>query len=228
MKKIIYLLIVTTILWSCGGDGVDVNNIPSVPSITYPTNNLICIENNITFQWSASADSDGDAVTYEVQIATDNSFTSIVYTVSPTTTSFNYTLDKGVTYYWRIRALDSEGASSYSPVYSFYTEGEGVSNHLPDSPELVAPTLNEAVSVSPTLQWAANDDDNDDLTFDVFLKETNNIDVANDTPISSNQSATSFSPSTALTASTQYYWKIVVKDDNGGENIGLTWYFVTN
>lgn len=44
--------------------------------------------------------------------------------------------------------------------------------------------------------------------------------------ISSNQTATSFDVS--LSATTDYYWKIVVKDNQGGATTGQIWNFKTD
>jgi len=236
MKKFLTLLILATslILASCGGgsgggdnppDPQPTNNAPSNPSITTPTNNQLCIDNVVTFQWNAASDPDGDVVRYQLQIATDNQFTQNVQNETNITgTSIQVTLDKGVAYYWRVKAVDSKNASSdYSSTFQFYTEGEGESNHLPFSPSVVAPSLNEVVqTITATLEWTASDVDNDPLTFDVYFG-TNNPPA---TKVSENQSALTFDVD--LTNGTNYYWKIAVKDDKGGTTIGQVWNFKTD
>ena len=64
--------------------------------------------------------------------------------------------------------------------------------------------------------------DNDPLTFDIYF------DTANPptTKVSENQSATTISVD--LNSSTDYYWKIVVKDDKDGITIGQVWGFKTD
>jgi hypothetical protein len=47
------------------------------------------------------------------------------------------------------------------------------------------------------------------------------------TVISANQSGDLFTTPT-LNAATNYYWKIVVKDNNGGQTIGQIWNFKTD
>jgi hypothetical protein len=235
MKQYLTLIIiaVSLTLSSCGGGGgggdnppdpQPTNNAPNQPSITTPTNNQLCIDNVVTFQWNAATDPDGDTVKYQLQTATDNQFTQNVQTQSNiTNTSVQITLDKGVAYYWRVKAIDSKNASSdYSSTFQFYTEGEGESNHLPFSPSVVAPSLNEVVqTASATLEWTANDVDNDPLTFDVYFG-TENPPVL----ISENLSALTFDVD--LTSSTDYFWRIVVKDDKGGVTIGQVWSFKTD
>ena len=234
MKKLLYIITISTVLWSCGGSGggdtppppPPVNNAPAVPTLVYPTNNLLCIDNVLDFDWNASTDPDGDSVTYQVQVATDSGFAQLVHSVTESSTLRTLSLEKGIAYYWRVRATDSKGlSSSYSSGNQFYTEGEGISNHLPFSPILVAPELSSVVSTSTaTLQWTADDVDTSDiLTFDVYL----GTDQASLVVESSDQTATNFETAT-LTASTTYYWKVVVKDGQGGQTVGQIWNFTTD
>ena len=218
----------------CGGSGggdeppptpqPPVNKAPSATSQSAPSNNLLCIDNTVSFEWTTSTDSDGDTISYEIQIATDNQFTQNVQNLTSSSTSTSVGLEKGVAYYWRVRAKDSKGAtSSYSSTFSFYTEGDGVSNHLPFSPSVVTPSLNEVVqATNTTLQWNASDVDNDPLTFDVYF------DMVNPpiTKVSENQTTKTFE--VTLESSKVYYWKVVVKDDKGGTTIGQIWSFKTD
>jgi len=232
MKKHIYILVLTAFLWSCGGSGGDTpdpdpipeNKAPSVPSLVYPSANLLCIDNTINFSWNASTDPDGDTVSYEIQIAKDNQFTQIVQSVSNSSTTRTISLDKGVAYYWRVSAKDSKNkSSSFSSANSFYTEGEGVSNYLPFSPEVISPTLNDVITgTSATLEWNASDVDNDPLTYDVYFGTVNPPTAT----VSTNQTTKTYSVD--LNGKTDYYWKIVVKDDKGGETLGQVWNFKTD
>ena len=235
MKKILYIIALSVLVISCGGGGGDdpapnptpttVNKAPSAPTQWEPTNNLLCIDNNVTFQWTTSTDPDGDSISYEIQIATDNQFTQNVQNRTSASTSTSVGLDKGVAFYWRVRAKDSKGAtSSYSSTFSFYTEGDGVSNHLPFSPTVVKPDINSLVQeTSTTLEWTASDvDTNDTLTFDVYFGTVN----PPTTKVTENQSETTFNQS--LDSSKNYYWKVVVKDDKGGTTIGQIWSFKTD
>ena len=235
MKKFVYIL-VSILLWSCGGGGDDspttappppaINKAPSAPTQSAPTNNQLCIDNTVEFQWNASTDPEGNAITYELQIATNNQFTQNLQTKTSSSTSTAVTFDKGVAYYWRIKAKDNKNASSsYSSIFNFYTEGEGESNHLPFSPGIVQPTLNAIVQgATVTLEWTASDvDTSDTLTFDVYFGTVNPpTEIEGE-----NQSETNLKV-VDLSSSTDYYWKVVVKDDKGGETIGQIWNFKTD
>ena len=190
-----------------------------------PTNNLLCIDNTVDFQWNAATDPEGDAITYQIQVSKNNQFTEIVQTLNGTETTRSISLEKGVAYYWRVKATDNKNASSsYSSTFQFYTEGDGVTNHLPFSPVLVNPLLNAVEQeATTTLEWTASDvDTNDTLTFDIYL-DTVNPPI---TKISENQSETVLNVD--LTSSQSYYWKVVVKDDKGGQTIGQIWNFQTD
>lgn len=235
MKNLIYLLVLSFSLWSCGGSGGDdvtppdpepTNTKPTNPSNINPVNNLLCTDNSLNFEWNASTDSDGDAITYQLQVATNNLFNENLQTLNNiTSTSTQLSLDRGVAYYWRVKAVDSKNASSnYSSVFQFYTEGDGELNHLPFLPEFVSPSLNFIVQeMSTSLSWTASDVDNDPLLFDVYF-DTVNPPISK---VSENQSELTFEINN-LGTSTNYYWKIVVKDNHGGLTNGQVWNFITD
>lgn len=178
MKKTYkYLVVILGLMVSCGGgdddpiEEIPENRPPSVPVQVYPLNNTLCINNSVDFQWNKSQDSDNDFLKYKVEVSNNSDFTSIVQTKTVSTISTTITLEKGKAFYWRVKAIDSENAESdFSTPSQFLTEGEGVSNHLPFAPVLVAPVLNSEIDgTNTTLSWTALDVDGDSLTFDVYL-----------------------------------------------------------
>ena len=217
-------------LISCGGsddnsDPVAENKAPSIPSLLSPANNLLCIDNTVAFQWNASTDQDSDMLSYQIEIAKDNLFTQIYATNSSTTANKTISLEKGVRYYWRVKATDSKNLSSnYSSVYQFYTEGVGLTNHLPFAPSLVKPGLSSVTSDnSVVLEWTASDvDANDVLTYDVYFGTTNTPTVK----VASGQSLKTYTQN--VSASGTYYWSVDVKDNKGGVTKGQVWRFVKN
>ena len=231
MKKFIHTIALLMLLWSCGGGNetpppVSVNNAPTTPTLVYPTNNLLCVENPIECKWNASIDSDvGDVITYQLEVAENIEFTQGKQIFSGTTLTQSVPLLEDVAYYWRVKASDSEDSSSYSAVYKFYTYGEGVKNHLPFLPELIKPELGSVMqTATAVLEWSADDvDATNILSFVVYFGK----DEANLPVVSADQSLTKFETS-ALETSTTYYWKVVVKDGQGGQTIGQIWNFTTD
>ncbi|RXP62722.1 hypothetical protein EC396_03115 [Lutibacter sp. HS1-25] len=234
MKKYIAGFLMSFMLCSCGGGGSDdtppqpdekLNTEPSTPLLLEPTNNKLCIDNTVAFKWDVATDPEKDKITYQIQISKDNQFTKIEETSSTESTTKSIALEKGVAYYWRVKAVDSKNLSgNYSSTYSFYTEGTGTVNHIPFSPELIAPITSSVIkTATTTLEWNASDVDvNDVLTYDVYLGTEN----PPTTKVLENQSAKTYNAT--LEASKNYYWKVVVKDGKGGVTVGQVWNFKTD
>jgi hypothetical protein len=208
-----------------GGGGVEVNKAPSAPELIDPTNNKLCIDNNLVFAWSASTDPEGDAVKYALEVSKNIEFTQITHSFTNLTSlSKTVLLDRSQAYYWRVKSTDSKNKSSdFSSVFQFYTEGYGVENHLPFSPSLVLPSLSAKVeSNGLELIWGATDVDGDALSFDVYMDITSNPTTA----IATNQSSKTLLVN-GLASGTTYYWKVVAKDGKGGVSKGQVWNFTT-
>ena len=228
MKKYIYLAIVSAFLISCGNDDApeETQNVaPTTPTLVAPVNNKLCTNNAVSFQWEVAVDSNGDPIIYQIQVAKDKDFTHIVMTAESSATYQNFTLEKATAYYWRVKSTDNENLSStYSTIFSFYTSGDGVVNYLPFAPDLVSPELNSVLNATTAkLEWTAKDVDTKDiLVYDVYFGTTN----PPTEKIGVNQSTSTLDVN--IVASKEYFWKVVVKDDKGGETIGQTWSFRTN
>ena len=236
MKR--YFLVTTLFLiaYSCSSGGDDPvpmpnptpagNTPPPITTLIAPTNNQLCIDNNLVFEWEAVADPDGDAVKYNLDISKNSDFTQITHSFSNLTSlTKTVELEKAIIYYWRVQAVDSKNASGdFSSIFQFYTEGNGEENHLPFAPTLILPQQNEIISGSTTtLSWGASDVDGDNLIYDIYL-DTVNPPIAKVTTDYADKNYTALS----LSANTTYYWKIVVKDGKGGNTIGQVWSFQTN
>ncbi|GEL10631.1 SusE outer membrane protein [Flavobacterium glycines] len=232
MKRLSIFILCCIIFSSCssGGGGSDDptptnNTAPSVPILNYPTNNLVCINNAIKFEWGAATDAQNDAVTYQLEIATDNVFTQNLNSTVNSGLTKQISLEKGKLYYWRVKATDSKNASSsFSAINTFYTEGEGVVNHLPFAPSLVTPVLNSNQTKGTiTLSWTAVDADAADvLKYDVYFGTANSPTEK----VASDLTLKTFDVNASNAAN--YYWKVVVKDGKGGTTIGQVWNFKAN
>lgn len=223
MKKYIFLAVITVLLISCSEED-SINSAPSVPTLIFPTNNKLCINNAITFQWEKSVDPENDLFVYKIEISKTKDFSTIVKTIEGAATSQSFVLDKGTAYYWRVKTRDiREMSSEYSSVYGFYTSGVGVANYLPFSPDLVSPQLNSVLTTTKaTLQWTASDvDTSDKLTYDVYFGTVN-------PPVDKvGSNIATLSLDVDILTTKEYFWKVVVKDDKGGETIGSIWTFRT-
>lgn len=233
MKKIVHILIISIFFSACStrtdDEGLgqqNLNSTPSIPELVFPSQDQLCITNTLNFTWNASTNTDGSSVIYTFEIATDNQFLNIVESEILTSLSKIVTLDKGVAYYWRVKARSTKKIESdYSKISQFYTEEVPNSNNLPFSPALVAPFIgqnfNNTNSIS--LSWTASDVDKDPLKFDIlFGKDKNAL-----TLVSENSDENSFQVSLD-SANTTYYWKVIVKDDKGAKVSGPIWHFKTN
>lgn len=79
------------------------------------------INNLITLSWNAS-DVDGDLAQFEVYLDQTDASTRIeTIDYQAQETSLVVEVEKGVTYYWKIIAIDANGNQSNSGVYSFRT-----------------------------------------------------------------------------------------------------------
>ena len=228
MKKNVYLAIMSVLFISCdNGDAPTetINLAPTIPTLALPINNKLCINNAVSFEWNAAADANNDAVVYQIQIAKDKNFVNIIMSGGSSATYQNFTLEKGTAYYWRVKAIDSKGlSSSFSSIFSLYTSGVGVVNYLPFLPDLVAPELNALVNPNAVqLKWTALDVDvKDKLVYDVYFGTTN-------PPVEKiSDDLTASALDVVTKGSKEYFWKVVVKDGNGGNTVGPVWRFRTN
>jgi hypothetical protein len=231
MKNLIYLSIIGLLSISCGSGGGDdpapeaKNTAPTIPTLVTPTDNKLCLDNTVAFQWNLSTDANKDPIIYQIQVAKDNQFSQNVKTVEGAAVGQSIALDKNTAYYWRIKATDSKGLSSdYSTTYKFYTASEAVVNHLPFSPELVQPAVNAVLNTTTaTLKWNATDvDATDVLTYDVYFG------TANPPTAKISENTATKTLDVTLEPAKEYFWRVEVKDNKGGKTIGQIWKFKTN
>lgn len=92
-------------------------NAPSTPSLVSPSSGATLTGTSVTLDWNSS---DGSPTpSYEVQLDTNSSFSS-PNTKTPSGTQQSYSgLSDQTTYYWRVRATNSEGTSGWSSTRSF-------------------------------------------------------------------------------------------------------------
>jgi peptidyl-prolyl cis-trans isomerase B (cyclophilin B) len=109
------------------------DSIPLTPTLTLPTNGAQNVGKTQVLKWTVA----DDAIIYHVQVATDASFSNILYegNVSGATVTVK-NLHTTTTYYWRVAANNGGNISPYSETWTFNTNiGAGISTdnfHSPD------------------------------------------------------------------------------------------------
>ncbi|MFC1934446.1 CARDB domain-containing protein [Chloroflexota bacterium] len=108
-------------------------NPPPVPSLYSPDDGASLTDTTPTLSWQNVSDPEGNGDTFDVQVATDSSFSDIIFSVSDTN-SASYTVSPALAadrYYWRVRSRDSiPNYSNWCLIREFDIEG------LPVNPEL--------------------------------------------------------------------------------------------
>ncbi len=196
------------------------NSLPYEPSNPSPSNHATNVDINADLGWTGGDPDPGDTVFYDVYFGTSNPPPKVVSNQSGTLYNPG-TMNYLVTYYWKIVAWDTQGASRSSPVWDFTTTY--VPNNPPYIPSNPNPQNNSNNNdIASDLIWTGGDPDpGDTVTYDVYFGTTNPPPL-----IVIEHPATTYDPGTLL-YSTTYYWKIVSWDNRGASTQGPLWVFTT-
>ena len=137
MKKNTFHISLLLLVFSIGtiGCGVEANDpVPVAPALVAPANQGSNLQTSIELQWNVS---DG-AQTYELQVAEDGNFSSLLVDRKGMTGNFFVLreLEIGKEYHWRVRGTNSDGDSEWSQQWRFIPERDAA---LPPSPALAIP-----------------------------------------------------------------------------------------
>ncbi len=194
------------------------NRAPNAPSVPSPYNYATNQPTTITLSWECS-DPDGDAVTYDVYFDTKANPTTKISTSQSGKTLSKGNLSAGTTYYWKVVAKDSKGATTEGAVWRFTTQ----SNRPPNTPSNPSPSNNATNRMKDiTLSWDCSDPDGDAITYDIYFGTNNNPGM-----VIEGQSENTFTRRNLITG-TNYYWKVVAKDSKGATTEGPEWRFTTS
>ncbi len=223
MKKYLYIVIIVAFIVGCkkdNGEEKPKEEVPTIPVLLQPDNKKLCIGNEVIFSWDKSYSEKGD-ISYVLEISKKQDFQSKEYHFEQVETQKTVMLEKGVLYFWRVKAVGSDGKSSkYSSVYQFYTEGEVVKNHFPFAPTLVSPKMNERInSEEAILKWEATDLDKNTLTYTIYFGTENPPKDKKGDNISEK------SLKVELKTEGDYFWRVDVKDAKGAITKGQVWFF---
>jgi len=169
----------------------------------------------VSLEW-AGHDEDGDDLSYDVYLDTDDDPGTMV---AEGLTDEEYDveeLEEGETYYWKVVVSDGK-AETESDIWSLTIEA------LPDNtaPEvqLLSPANgSQLTATTVTLEWEGNDDDLDPLSYDIYLDTK----ADPETKVATGESDESYS--TTLKEGESYYWRVVVSDGEEEVSSGV-WSF---
>jgi len=114
-------------LWSGVEEFTTTDGPPDAPTLLFPVHRDDAVSRTPDFRWQAEG-----AIHYHLEVATDREFKSLVidlqpikmegYSVLPASVKPGLQLPADTTFYWRVRAYNSEGWSGWSPVWMFATQ----------------------------------------------------------------------------------------------------------
>jgi MYXO-CTERM domain-containing protein len=182
------------------------NSAPPVPENLTPLDMAILPSGVLAaLELRAVVDPDGDAVSYEFEIATDDTFNNLVTTSELRSVPF-FTLSEVLApgeYFWHGRATDGTDASAYGTA-TFFTIEASVSNVAPPAPTIVKPNGVVLATASATLEiTGVVDADGDDVEY-IFEIADNAAFAGADT--SGLQAELTYAV-TGLREDTTYFWR---------------------
>ncbi len=166
MKKnsriIVAIMIVVTmilVLTSCVSQKKP-NQAPSAVVNIYPSQSELVDENYFYSKWTASTDPEGGAVTYRINYAqTIEGLDDPTFYETVETYFLLPNLEEGI-WYWRVTAMDKNGNSTRSPIWTFTVNGETLPQpvdpeEIPTDPSLI---VSGVENTSFTLDWPEYED----------------------------------------------------------------------
>lgn len=181
--------------------------LPFAPVPGTPVDGATNVPITQTITWSGGASQCGLSTSFDVYFGTASPppfrESTTLKNWSPGTMAYN------TVYYWKIVAKDGNGSTPSSE--RSFTTVPLTCSLVPNPPVLVAPAADATnVPLNQVLSWTGGDSQCAGLTatYDVYLGTTSTPPLAHD-----NGSAKSWSPT--LEYDTQYFWRVVAKDDNG-------------
>lgn len=210
MRRIIYVF-TCLIIVACGSDddgsgGTTNNNIPpSPPSLISPNNNSTIVTQEadelLYFEWTQASDPDNDVVNYQITFDTNSNFTTSHSEMAQGISTYHY-LEPNHTYFWKVRAIDSNNNwSNYSQTWSFYVQ-DGLT---PSPPQLVFPLHEtECSNDNITFEWGASTDvSNSSIEYKLYISQSSSFDSNVDI-----YETTNTFYNVGLPQSTALYWKV--------------------
>ncbi|MCK5571900.1 MAG: hypothetical protein KAJ12_04035, partial [Bacteroidetes bacterium] len=191
--------------------------IPATPTLVSPPDDSTGVEINPTLAWTRSV----TATLYHLQVGTDSTFSTGLIENDSTivdTSKVVTGLANGARHFWRVRALNSSGSSTFSETWAFTTI-----DPTPPAPSLVSPVNGGADQpTSLTFIWTSS-------TLVDFYRLQVATDsmfvtglVVNDSSLVDTSRAV-----TGLLHGTKYYWRVNARNAGGNGSYSPTWSLTT-
>lgn len=209
------------------GGGSGANQAPELPSLISPSNAATSVNSGGTLLQFGAADPDGDVLSFQVKMSTQDPPTDAVCAWQSGTSCSSGDLSPDTTYYWQVTAKDLFGLTRSGPVWSF-TTGSGTQpdeNEPPNAPSAPSPASGETevdYVNGPTLSWSGGDPDGGTVQYRVQFGD----DPGALGELCAWQASTSCATG-SLEHTTTYYWKVTAQDAAGESTQGPTWEFQT-
>lgn len=95
------------------------SNILEIPILTSPSMNITGVGLSPIFSWEEIS----NISSYDIEIATDQQFSSVLFSDNISTNSFSgASLEESTVYYWRVKAKNTCGEGDFSEISSFTTQ----------------------------------------------------------------------------------------------------------
>ena len=174
LKLLVMSILAITAIYSCGDstEAPTENQAPSKPKLTNPLQGAMEVDVKPTFKWEESIDPEKGAVTYEIYVSKNESFSGddvfkAIDIHQPSYTFNNVDLERATKYYWKVIAYDKKKNKSESEVQNFTTIDENLKITL------LEPQNKAALDTNHTkIKWEVkrNSVYNKDVTYAVFLR----------------------------------------------------------
>ena len=187
--------------------------LPAVPALSAPADGAVMVGVNPVLEWSAAPHS----TSYDIQVATDSLFTSIVFEDSGVRgTSLSVSgLQNSSVYYWHVRGRNKDAVSDYSPLSGFTTTLA--------APTLLAPANASADHPIPVeIRWGAV------AGATVYFVEVSTDSLFGVAPVVSDSLwPDTLRSITGLSSGTAYYWRVQAGNGIGYGDMSPVWSFAT-
>ncbi len=191
---------------------------PAKIDLAEPADNATDVSVTPTLRWFT----DVDAITYNLQVAEDINFGTIVLDetgIGDTLYTLGAALDDGTEYFWRVAGVGAGGTGPESNKWSFTT-----AIAVPGAPTLTTPAdAATDVSTSPTFMWAAGSGTTDSYRIDISTSNDFSTLAVTDSGIVS----TSFTPGAPLANDTEFFWRVRGKNTGGSSDWSSTFSLTT-